>query len=123
MKTHAMVATQCAGRARNAARAAEGLDLTMLCSDWRTGEGLAMAGRYRNVWYNIRERGEAALTQLMARHGAFPGEQEDLLARAITQLNCRHVSSNGIFYLQAAYWKSRRRTLAEPARGATGETP
>ena len=61
------------------------------------------------MWYNIRERGEAALTQLMAETVPFPDEQRDLLARAITQLDYNRVSSNGIFYLQAAYWKARRR--------------
>ena len=105
----AMVAKQCAGRARNAGVAAGRLDLTMLCSDWRTGEGLSWEGRYRRVWYNIRERGEAALTQLMAGSVAFPKAQEELLAHAITQLDYTRVSSNGIFYLQAAYWKARRR--------------
>ena len=105
-----MVARRCAGRARNAGVAAARLDLTALCSDWRTGEGLSWEGKYRKVWYNIRERGEAALTQLMAVHVPFPKEQEDLLARAITQLDYHRVSSNGIFYLQAAYWKLRRHT-------------
>lgn len=103
------VAQRCAGRARNASLAADRLDLTMLCTDWRTGEGLSWKGSYRKVWYNIRERGEAALTQLLAEHVAFPKEQEQLLARAITQLDYGRVSSNGIFYLQAAYWKLRRR--------------
>ena len=108
----AMVAKHCAGRARNAAKAAERLDLTMLCSDWRTGDGLAWEGGYRKVWYNIRERGEAALAQLMAENVPFSKEQEELLARAITQLDYSRVSSNGIFYLQAAYWKLRRRAGA-----------
>jgi len=34
----------------------------------------------------------------------------DLLAQAITRLDCDRVSSNGILYLQAAYWKARRMT-------------
>jgi len=112
----AMVAKQCAGRARNAGIAAERLDLTKLCTDWRTGEALAWEGSYRKVWYNIRERGEAALTQLIAEHVSFPQEQKDLLARAITQLDYSRVSSNGIFYLQAAYWKARRRMQVGEAR-------
>ena len=48
----------------------------------------------------------------MAEHVVFPKEQADLLARAITQLDYGRVSSNGIFYLQAAYWKLRRRAGA-----------
>jgi hypothetical protein len=38
----------------------------------------------------------------------YPAEQQALLLRAITRLDHDRVSSNGIFYLQAAYWKARR---------------
>jgi len=106
------VAGRCASRARSASKRAEGLDLTMLCSDWRTGEGLSSKGRYRKVWYCIRESGEAALAQLMVEDAAFPQEQRRLLVEAITRLDSERVSSNGIFYLQAAYWKDRRRVVA-----------
>ena len=108
----AMVATQCAARASNAGNSADTLDLTMLCSDWRTGEGLSWEGRYRKVWYCIRESGEAALTQLMCEDAGFPEQQQQLLNRAITRLHYERVSSSGIFYLQAAYWKARRRADA-----------
>jgi hypothetical protein len=104
----AMVSQRCAARALRADQAASNLDLTMTCSDWRTGEGLSSKGRYRPVWYNIRESGEAALTQLVDQGAAFPAEQKTLLTRAITRLDYDRVSSNGIFYLQAAYWKARR---------------
>lgn len=104
----AMVSQRCAARAVNAERNARNLDLTMTCTDWRTGEGLSERGAYRRVWYNIRESGEAALAQLLAPGGAFPEEQQKLLARAITRLDYDRVSSGGIFYLQAAYWKARR---------------
>ncbi len=67
-------------------------------------------GAYRKVWYNIRESGEAALTQLMDPETPFPEEQQALLARALTRLDYNRVSSGGIFYLQAAYWKARRRS-------------
>ena len=103
-----MVSQRCAVRALRADQAAPNLDLTMICSDWRTGEGLSSKGRYRPVWYNIRESGEAALTQLVDQGAAFPAEQQTLLTRAITRLDYDRVSSNGIFYLQAAYWKARR---------------
>lgn len=99
------LAERCAQRARAADKRAEGLDLTMLCTDWRTGEGLD--GVYREVWYNIRESGEAALAQLMVDDEPFPENQRGLLARAITRLDPEHVSSCGIFYLQAAYWKDQ----------------
>jgi hypothetical protein len=104
----AMVSQRCAQRAIRADQAAQNLDLTMLCSDWRTGEGLSSKGRYRPVWYNIREAGEAALTQLVDQGAAYPAEQQTLLRRAIRRLDYDRVSSSGIFYLQAAYWKARR---------------
>jgi hypothetical protein len=104
----ALVARRCASRAETANKTAEKLDLTMVCSDWRTGEGLAWKGHYRKVWYCIRESGEAALAQLMVEDAILPEEQQQLLLQAITRLDCDRVSSNGIFYLQAAYWKARR---------------
>ena len=109
----AIVSKRCAARAVNADQNAQKLDLTMLCSDWRTGEGLSMKGQYRKVWYCIRESGEAALTQLMDREGPYSGEQKDLLARAIVRLDYNRVSTCGIFYLQAAYWKASRNGFFE----------
>ena len=106
----ATVAGRCADRARQAARAADALDLTALCTDWRTTEGLAWNGAYRKVWYCVRESGEAALAQLVA-DGPLPEEQRELLARAISRLDYGRVSTCGIFYLQAAYWKARRRGI------------
>jgi len=105
----AELSANCAVRARNADQAAGGLDLAAPCSDWRTGEGLDIKGQYRRAWYNIRESGEAFLCQLMDTETPFPDEQKILLARAISRLDYNRVSSNGIFYLQAAYWKARRR--------------
>ena len=106
-----IVAKRCAARAVNADRVAQNLDLTMTGTDWRTGEGLSPKGTYRKVWYNIRESGEAALAQLMDDGWAFSEEQQALLARAMTRLDYSQVSSSGIFYLQAAYWKARRHGL------------
>ncbi len=108
LQVMAMVAQRCASRARWANKTADKLDLTVLCSDWRTGEGLAWKGSYRKAWYCIRESGEAALAQLMATDAPLPDQQQQLLAQAITRLDPAHVSSNGIFYLQAAYWKALR---------------
>ena len=107
----AVVSARCAERARNAGRAADKLDLTALCGDWRTTEALAWKGAYRKVWYSIRESGEAALTQLMDPVTPFSDEQKELLIRAITRLDYNKVSSCGIFDLQAAYGKARRRGL------------
>ncbi|OQB85552.1 MAG: hypothetical protein BWX88_01818 [Planctomycetes bacterium ADurb.Bin126] len=106
-----VLSRRCAARAVGADRNSRTLDLTMLCTDWRTGEGLSSKGTYRKVWYNIRESGEAALAQLIDQGKAFPDEQQAILARAITRIDYRRVSSNGIFYLQAAYWKARRHGL------------
>jgi len=115
----AMVSQRCAARAIQADRNAQKLDLTMLCTDWRTGEGLSVKGAYRPVWYNIRESGEAALAQLTVPAGPFPADQQALLARAVTRLDYRRVSSGGIFYLQAAYWKARRHSFFIPSPSAS----
>ncbi|HBC86925.1 MAG TPA: hypothetical protein DCZ94_08235 [Lentisphaeria bacterium] len=93
----------CAGRAINADCLARGLDLTMVGPDWRKSGGLV--GEYRKVWYCIRESGEAALAQLIGNREKFSRSQQELLAQAITRIDCGQVSSGGIFYLQAAYWK------------------
>lgn len=71
--------------------------------DWSSPKG-----KYRPIWYNVRETGEAALAQLVDHGAAFPAEQQRLLTRAITRLDYDRVSSCGVFYLQAAYWKARR---------------
>lgn len=111
VRTMADVTRQCAARAAEAGRASAGLDLTALCTDWRTGEGLSTKGGYRKVWYNIRESGEAALAELMDAGTPFPEAQAALLAQALLRLDMDRVSSNGIYSLQAAYWKARRRGL------------
>jgi hypothetical protein len=107
----ALVSKRCAARAARADKDAQKLDLTLLCTDWRTGEGLSPTGTYRKVWYNIRESGEAALAQLMDSGSVFPEEQQALLSRALFRPDYDRVSSSGIFYLQAAYWKARRRAI------------
>ncbi|MBN8859221.1 MAG: hypothetical protein J0H29_12590 [Sphingobacteriales bacterium] len=103
-----MVAERCKSRAENADKNSQTLDLTRAGTDWRTGEGLKPQGEYRKVWYNIRESGEAALTQLMVLEKNIDPAQKELLVKAIERLDYDRVSSNGIFYLQAAYWKARR---------------
>lgn len=100
------VAVRCAARAKAADKLAETLDLTQACTNWRTGEGISDGSEYRKVWYCIRESGEAALAQMVA-DTPFPDEQKNLLGRSITRLDYNKVSSNGIYFLQAAYWKAR----------------
>lgn len=112
----AMISKRCAVRAVYADRLAGQLDLTRLCTDWRTGEGLVWTGAYRKVWYNIRESGEAALAQLMDAYTPYSGDQQALLNRAVIRLDYDKVSSCGIFDLQAAYWKARRRESRRQTR-------
>ena len=102
------IAKICIERANRAFLQGENLDLSMPGTDWRLeGEGLYPRGEYRKVWYCIRESGEAALTQLMSGDG-LSTDQQHVLKMAINRLDFNQVSSSGIFYLQAAYWKARR---------------
>ena len=48
------------------------------------------------------------MTQLMVLEKNIDPAQKELLVKAIERLDYDRVSSNGIFYLQAAYWKARR---------------
>lgn len=102
------ISKRSAKRAIKASKRSLNLDLTMVGDDWRTGEGISPEGEYRKVWYNIRERGESALAQLMSIDNRFPNKQKVLLVKAIKELDYERVSSNGIFYLQGAYWKARK---------------
>lgn len=95
-------------RAREAVKRSMDLDLTRVGSDWRDNEGLRPSGEYRKVWYVLREIGEAALTQLVANPESFNLEQKELLTTMINKIDFNTVSSNGIFYIQAAYWKARK---------------
>lgn len=100
------ISKRCEDRAIAADKRANGLDLTQVCTDWRTGEGISSGGSYRKIWYCIREGGEAALAQLVGDN-QLSNEQQQILERSLNRLDYDRVSSNGIFYLQAAYWKSR----------------
>ncbi|HEX2999404.1 MAG TPA: hypothetical protein VHR86_04120, partial [Armatimonadota bacterium] len=109
-KVMCLAAERAAPRAINAAKNGDALDLTALGPDWhQTSDLSGLSGEYRKVWYCPRESGEAALTQLMVRDQPFPEQQKDLLAHAITRLDYERVSSSGIFYLLAAYWKACNR--------------
>jgi hypothetical protein len=83
----------------------------MLTTDWRNGVGVKTGSHYRKVWYCIRESGEAAITQLMLTDKPLSEEQKSMLIDAITRLDYKRVSSSGIFYLQGAYWKARKRLI------------
>ncbi|TWT99044.1 hypothetical protein [Neorhodopirellula pilleata] len=111
MKT---ITLRMAKRAESAGNRGESLDLTKLCTDWRSTAGLSAEGSYRPVWYCIRESGEAALAQLIDQSSRFPRPQQTALRDAVMRVDPDRVSSNGIIYLQAAYWKALRRQNESP---------
>jgi hypothetical protein len=102
------VSRRAAQRAIRANQIAKTLDLTLLPSDWRTGEGIRTGSVAREVWYNPRESGEAAVTQLIGGCGALDKVQREMLNTAILRIDYDRVATSGIFYLQGAYWKARR---------------
>src|SRR5690606_75019 len=109
------IAVEARRRATKAWNDGQSLDLTTLASDWRLPDGgIKGHGPYRKVWYAIRQSGEGALAQIIAGPDHFPEEQRNMLANAIMRLNFNRVSGNGIYYLQAAYWKSRKANLYQP---------
>ena len=114
-----LVSEHAAPRAIGAGENGRHLDLTMVGPDWRKSGGLV--GEYRKVWYCIRESGEAALAQMMVRGASLPAEQRCLLAEAVTRLDYEHVSSSGILYLVAAYWKARSLGVFGPNASPSGE--
>ena len=116
MKT---VSDRCYERMLRAEQLGGQLDWTLLCTDWRTSAGLDSKGPYRKVWYNIREIGESVLAQQMSPHREDIRKRSDpdlrdpwqVLQASIRRIDFDRVSSCGIFYLQAAYWKYRRNTM------------
>ncbi len=104
----AKVALRAACCAKSATDRASTLDLTQLAPDWRVSGGLVPP--YRTAWYCPREAGESLTTQLIGTRTLFPIEQQKILREWFTQLlDFSSISSNGIFHLQNAYWKARRR--------------
>lgn len=102
------VAARAARRAIPAGALAESLDLSLLPTDWRTGDAIASGSLARKVWYNPRESGEAALTQIIDGCQSFDETQKQLLRKAILRIDYDRIASGGIFYLQGAYWKAKR---------------
>lgn len=103
------IVQECRRRAQKAWHEGRSLDLTTLAKDWRRPDGgIKSNGPYRKVWYCIRQSGESALGQIIAGPEQFSDEQKQMLEDAIKRLDYDRVSSNGIFYLQAAYWKARK---------------
>lgn len=97
-------------RMEKAERESEGLDMTFLFEDWRIeGGGIPWATPVRKIWYNPRESGEAAVTQLMCKTEPFDAHQQELLNRAILRITPERVATSGIFYLISAYWELQTR--------------
>lgn len=121
---HALMAKVAARAARGAESAtvrAATLDLTLLAPDWRASGGLVPP--YRTAWYCPREAGEALTTQLLDGRTPFPVEQQELLRNWFTRLlDFGRVSSSGIFHLQNAYWKARRRDCFVHNETSTGSS-
>lgn len=95
---------RCDARWRTAAKRAQTTKFNNLPSDWRKGGGLADPD-YRKEWYCIRECGESMLAQLTEPNRKIAEDQLGLFNQLILDTDFQHVSSNGIFYIQAAYWK------------------
>ena len=78
------------------------LDLTELAPDWRVVGGLV--NPYRQVWYYPRESGEILLTLLRDPNRLFPAQAESFLRNSLSRFDFTRNSSNGLFYLLAAWW-------------------
>ncbi len=97
-------------RLEKAERESKGLDMNFLFQDWRIpGGGIPWGSPVRTVWYNPRESGEAAMTQILCPSRDFPKESLELLERAILRIDPDHVATSGVFYLVAAWWNYQRK--------------
>lgn len=103
-----MVSERAQQHFQNAIAKSNELDLTALVSDWRTGESIRSGTTSRTIWYNTREIGEAALAQLMEKGNGISDTDKVRLRDVLNRLDYKRLSSNGIYYLQGAYWKARR---------------
>jgi len=88
--------------------------LSMLGPDWRkvdewglqNGYNIPRWGEYRKVWDTIREAGET-LTALLMVDQLLPKEsQRELLNDLTVQMDYQHISSCGVIYHIAAFWKA-----------------
>ena len=103
------VSVRCAARASAAVKRADTLDLQAVAPDWRVSGGLV--NPYRLSWYAVREVGEALIGMLMDERRALPESAQRDLAAMLHKLDYDRASTCGIFHLQCAYWKARRRGL------------
>jgi len=88
--------------------------LSMLGPDWRkmdewgiqNGYTIPRWGEYRKVWDTIREAGETMTALLMADQQLSIESQKELLIDLIRQIDYQHISSCGVIYHIAAFWKA-----------------
>lgn len=103
------VSACCAPRASAAVKRSDTLDLQAIAPDWRVSGGLV--NPYRRSWYVVREVGEMLIAILMDERRAVTETAQRDLAAMLHKLDYNRVSTCGIFHLQSAYWKARRRGL------------
>lgn len=78
--------------------------------EWKNQKGYMNPqwGEYRKVWHNIREAGESALVPMMVSQPTIPAAQRERMKTILVQSDYAHMSSCGIVYHIAMYWKARR---------------
>jgi len=90
-------------------------ELSLLGPDWRCvkdwnmqkGYRIPTWGEYRKIWSLIREAGESLLVSFMVNNPATETEKEKLLDDIVSYMNYSRISSCGIVFHIAAYWKAQ----------------
>lgn len=88
-------------------------ELEMLGPDWRkveewqmqNGYNIPRWGKYRSVWHLIRESGESALVVFLAGNPESVSEEKEIFQQIMSIMDYSHMSSCGILFQLAAYWK------------------
>jgi hypothetical protein len=104
--------------------AADRETLSMPGPDWRTvkewdepreGYKLPRWGEYHSVWYSIRDVGERMIAVCMFDDSEQKLSRQKLMEEVISSINYREISSCGIIYHIAAYWKARKLSMSATA--------
>jgi hypothetical protein len=75
-------------------------------------------GPYREIWSLTREAGESALILLMVEPASLSTTQLSSLKQMISDFDYAHISSCGVIYHLAAYWKALAKGVSLPFAGA-----
>lgn len=77
---------------------------------WRNQKGYMNPqwGDYRKVWHALREAGESALVPMMVPGFEIPQAQQERLVAIVAGSDYAHMSSCGIVYHLASWWKARK---------------